>query len=142
MTSSYKDQIEKEYEEMISNLSTSLEEIRQKSELKLITHDEIEKNSDPYSVDFVPKSVEEAAIFHDLLVEECILRNVDIIYKTTSTLQLELKDALIQEKHLSKLEGRLKHCTPDEGMCFLLLQWIPCILHMENRIGIKNLQCF
>ena len=46
---------------------------------------------------------------------------------------------MLQEEHLRKLSARLNHCTPEEGMSFVLLQWIPCILHMENRIGIKIL---
>ena len=137
MTSSYYDELSKEYEEMMSALCVSLEEIDQNSVLKVITHDETEKISDPRSIDYLPQSLEEASKFQDLLVEECLLRDMDIVDKTTSTLQSELKEALQNEAHLKKLKDRLKHCTPAEGMCFVLLQWIPCILHMENRIGIK-----
>ena len=137
MNSTYREDLQKEYEEMMSHLSGSLEEINNKSKIKLILHDKTEKTADPKSVDFIPQTVEEDLTFQDLLVEECLLRDMEIVDKSTANLQSDLRDALKQEEKLRKLEHRLKHCTPEEGMCFVLLQWIPCILHMENRIGIK-----
>ena len=50
-----------------------------------------------------------------------------------------LKNLVEHESQLKKISLRLEQCTPDEGMCFVLLQWIPCILHMENRVGLKIL---
>ena len=86
MTSTYYDKLSKEYEEMMSALCVSLEDIDQNSELKVITHDKTEKRADLRSIDYVPQSLEEASEFQDLLVEECLLRDMDIVDKTTSTL--------------------------------------------------------
>ena len=46
---------------------------------------------------------------------------------------------MLQEEQLRTLSARLKHFMPKEDMSFVLLQWIPCILRMENQIGIKKL---
>ena len=50
-----------------------------------------------------------------------------------------LTQSLQNEANLSKIYARLEQCTPTEGVSFVLLQWIPCIMHMEIRVGIKIL---
>ena len=99
----------------------------------------LRKKADPLSINFEPTSVAEASKFMDLLVEESLLRDMDVLEKTREELRSEFKTKLGQEEHLRRLLARLQHCTPEEGVSFVLLQWIPCILHMENRIRIKVL---
>ena len=50
-----------------------------------------------------------------------------------------LTQSLQNEAKLSNLYARLEQCTPTEGVSFLLLQWIPYIMHMETHMGIKIL---
>ena len=59
MNSTYREDLQKEYEEMMPHISRSLEEINNKSKIKLILHDKTEKTADPKSVDFIPQTVEE-----------------------------------------------------------------------------------
>ena len=120
----------------MDELSVSLDEIKNNSQLKIIDHNETEKIADPLSIDFEPTTVAEASKFMDLLVEESLLRDMDVL-NTREELQSELKIKLGQEEHLRQISARLQHCTQEEGMSFVLIQWIPCILHIENCIGIK-----
>ena len=72
-----------------------------------------------------------------LLFEESLLRDLNFIGKPIETLRSELKEELLREKKLKELDEKLKHVTPNEGVTFLILQMIPCMLHMETRVGIK-----
>ena len=50
-----------------------------------------------------------------------------------------LRSHLILEEKIQNLKSDLDHCTPKDGALFLIYNAIPCILHMENRVGIKIL---
>ena len=91
ITSKYKDEIKQQYDHLMNELTTSLEEIDKHSEIKIIYHDQTEKIGDPFSINFEPTSVAEASQFQDLLVEESLLRNLDIMEKSRDELRSELK---------------------------------------------------
>ena len=88
-------------------------------------------------IEFIPQSLEEAATFQDLLVRECLLRDIDMVDFTREQMRAKIQTTLTHKSHLRNLVLHLDQCTLDEGMCFVLLQWIPCILHMESRFGLK-----
>ena len=117
----------------------SLDLLEKESKIKLITHDVLEAKSDPFSIDFIPTNLEESVTFQDFLVDKCIMRDINCAEKTREEMREVLKNSVEHESQLKKISLRLEQCTPDEGMCFVLLQWIPCILHMENRVGLKIL---
>lgn len=81
---------------MILELRVSLDKIKN-SKLKLITHGKTD--GDPKSIDFVAKTVKDPSSFQEFLVEESILRDLDIVGKTSSALQSDLRETLIQERH-------------------------------------------
>ena len=58
-------------------------------------------------IDFEPTTVAEDSKFMDLLVEESLLRDMDILDKIKEELQSELKTKLGQEEHLKRLLERL-----------------------------------
>ena len=58
---------------------------------------------------------------------------------TLSVKQAALAIALVAEAKIRLLLTELAHGAPSEGAMFLLIQAIPCILHLENRVGIKIL---
>ena len=53
--------------------------------------------------------------------------------------QERLRSALVDEIRLKRLTKTLHYCTPRQGALFLLQRCIPCILHLENRVGLKLL---
>ena len=82
ITSKYMDKLRQEYENLKCKFTTSLDEVEKNIELKIITHDETEKISDPYLIDFQPTTVCKASQFQDLLAEEILLHDLDIIEKS------------------------------------------------------------
>ena len=70
----------------MNDLTTSLEEIDKHNEMKMIYHDQTEKNGDPFSINVEPTTVAEASQFQDLLVEEILLRNLNIMEKSRDEL--------------------------------------------------------
>ena len=139
MTSDYKNKIQQDYEEIKEEIDVCLDIIKKESKLKVITHDKVEAKNEPFSIDFIPQSLEEAATFQDFLVDECLLRDIDMVDLTREKMRAKLQTILTHKSHLQNLALHLDQCTLDKGMCFVLLQWIPCILHMENRVGLKIL---
>jgi hypothetical protein len=50
---------------------------------------------------------------------------------------VDLKKGLVKEHKLNKLSVQVKACERSDKALFLLMQAIPCVLHMENRVGLK-----
>jgi hypothetical protein len=50
-----------------------------------------------------------------------------------------LRVALKGESTINRLSKEISHGEVREGACFVLMQTLPCVLHMENRNGIKLL---
>jgi hypothetical protein len=92
--------------------------------------------TDTETIEFLPQTVPERVAYMTTLKEELVMRDLP----TTGTLEqlrTRLRLQLEGEKELRELKAKLDHCTPDENALYELLLAIPCILHMENRIGIK-----
>ena len=53
--------------------------------------------------------------------------------------QERLKDALEVEAEIRVLVERIDHCDNNEAAVFAVMNCVPCILHGENRIGLKLL---
>ena len=47
---------------------------------------------------------------------------------------MELKEEIMAQQKLVSLKEQLNHVTPTEGVKFLMLQMISCILHFESII--------
>lgn len=51
--------------------------------------------------------------------------------------QDRLRKVLVDEVELKRLIGEYFHCSSKEGPLFQLSRCIPCLLHTENRVGLK-----
>ena len=96
------------------------------------------RTSDNKSIHFVPKNKDKFDDFLDLLVDELVLRG------ESPTGELEtLRERLLAEIHLEnglcKHVSKLQHCGTIEASIMALLHKVPCILHLENRVGLKIL---
>ena len=56
---------------------------------------------------------------------------------TMADLRGLLRTHLENVDKLRKLSFRINHCTPNEGALYMRMQSIPCILHLEMRVGLK-----
>ena len=97
-----------------------------------------ENNVNPLSIHFIPKEHVDKASYSRYLNVELKLRNLPTS-GNMSTRRERLKSSLIIESDVRKLTSELSHCTPKETACFLMINAIPCILHMELRVGLKIL---
>lgn len=121
-------------------LSGSLERVNRDSQLQVDDVEDVAPGSDrnPCSIHFQPESDSEKLEFGEFLIRELILRDMNPL-GTISVKLGTLRKAVRSEVKIRLLLTELEHGTPSEGAMFLLIQAIPCILHMENRIGIKIL---
>ena len=132
-----------------------LEEIADKME-QLATGSKIRTNEDPRGLtgkgnaanentsihyELEGRSREEIREYGSRIVHDLLLRDIDFIGTTSaSERRTLLRNSLIQEFTYRKLQEAIAHGeTGNDNALFLLINAVPCILHMENRIGIKIL---
>jgi hypothetical protein len=97
-----------------------------------------DSESNPCSIHFSPTNDAERQTFSELVSAELILRDLPPL-GALSTRREHLHSALKSEKEVRDLLKKFKHSQRCENALFLLIQAIPCILHMENRVGLKIL---
>jgi hypothetical protein len=131
-----------EVEFLVSTLEGDLQEIQKESKM---THFDVDHQAptassmtDAFSIHFMPENNHQKQAFSCLLTDELILRGLD----TDGSLQTRrelLQEALKGESMITSLSKEIAHGDAKEGAYFLLMQTLPCVLHMENRNGIKLL---
>jgi hypothetical protein len=131
---------EAELNHLMAGLSGSLERVDNESRLQLDDVEEAtpESFANPTSIHYRPGSDDNKLKYGELVTRELIIRDMSPLGTLTVKINA-LRKALCTEAKIRLLVTKLKHGTPAEGAMFLLIQAIPCILHMENRIGIKIL---
>jgi len=134
-----KNTLQQEMEQLRQSIALDLEEILSSSKIKLFPNPLSPAHSThKLSAHFVPRNDDERDEFVDLLVDELVLRGLSL----TGELE-ELRQPLIVELEMEyKLKlhlHKLNHCDTLEACMIALLHKVPCILHCENRIGLKIL---
>jgi hypothetical protein len=133
------DDLKREVEELKNLTRGDLEVIEHRSNIRYYVNTPKESCARlSRSIHFQPSNQDEKDDFLDLLMDELILRGrsplgevEDLQERLLAELELEWK----LRQHLKKLE----HCTRLEQALIVLLHKIPCILHCENRVGLKLL---
>jgi hypothetical protein len=132
--------MEQVIDELTEALSWDVDKIINDSEMDRedIGSAHADSKSYPLSIHFFPKSDAEAQNFSELVTRE--LRKRDIPHcGALSTRRELLRSALLSEKEVHDLRKQLNHAKRDENELFSLIQAIPCILHMENQVGLRIL---
>jgi hypothetical protein len=129
-----------ELNRLMEGLSGSLERVEKESRLQVDDADDAtpESRRNPMSIHYCPGTNEEKLKYGEFLTAELIIRDMSP-FGTISAKRVTLRKAARSEANVRLLLTELAHGTPSEGAMFLLIQAIPCILHMENRVGIKIL---
>ena len=91
------------------------------------------------SVNFVPTSLDGAAEFKRLLIKEMRLRGRSTLGKNLVQLQAEMQECLAAEVNMEKLIAKINEGKTREEAMERIMTFVPCIMHCENRIGIKIL---
>jgi hypothetical protein len=74
--------------------------------------------------------------FSELLSDELELRSLDMT-GTLEEMRQRLRESLSHESRLRILLDQVSHCEGIAAALFFVMQAVPCILHCENRVGIK-----
>jgi hypothetical protein len=134
--------MEVEVEELLSTLECALEEVQAESKM---TRSDVEIDvpsqssmCDPQSIHFCPTNDMQRQVLSRLITRELILRGLDI-HGSLEARRENLRIALKGESTINRLSKEIAHGEVREGAYFLLMQTLPCVLHMENRNGIKLL---
>jgi hypothetical protein len=104
-----------------------------------------DSKADPRSIHYetIPLSTERDN-FYEKIVDELQLRSLPREVVSTYTFS-EARDALFSlmktEMAAEKLIASIEHGTEVPGALFLIMAAVPCILHAENRMGLKFLTC-
>ena len=93
---------------------------------------------DPLSIHFHPIDKRLRQTFSALVRNELILRGLNVNGNLEARRE-RLRHALQGESTINRLSKEIAHGEVREGAYFLLMQPLPCVLHMENRNGIKLL---
>jgi hypothetical protein len=96
-----------------------------------------EASADKHSIEFLPVTVKEAEAFSELLLNECVLRGIDIFEVGEEDRRDELRNHLATENEIRIFQANIAHLGDKEGSLYTSLYAIPCILHMENRCNLK-----
>lgn len=131
--------LQEEINRLKARLLADLEIIEQRSRIKYDANpNAVSRTTNPRSIFFTPRNDDEKDDFIDLLINELLLRRLSVEGHLEDLRQRLLSELIIEDKY-RKHVTRLVHCTALEACIIALLHKIPCILHAENRIGIKLL---
>lgn len=136
------DTMKAEVTELLATLETALVEILAKSQMSRC---DVEcdvptdaSSRDTTSIHFCPQNASEERLYSRLLTNESILRGISID-GSMETRRERLRVALKDEATIARLSKEISHGEVKEGAYFVLMSTLPCVLHMENRNGIKIL---
>ena len=100
---------------------------------------EVMVEGDLLDVDCRPSSTRDKAAMAALVTAELARR----LMPTSGLLQERkerLKDILLKEQRARDLSKMLTESQPKERAMYLVLQAVVCILHLENRVGLKSIE--
>ena len=131
-----------EVKELLTTLEGPLDEIQAESQMTCsnveIFFPSQSSTCDPQSIHFCPTNSKQRSSFSRLVTNELILQGLGV-NGTLETRRAKLLDALRGESTINRLLSEISHGEEREGAYFLFMQTLPCVLHMENRNGIKLL---
>lgn len=139
---SFQQELERRYNQYLTNYGVTFAEIQQKSK---ITYDpcDLTRNNNKNNIDFMPSgddddaAIEASVYFNRLLIMELRLRNLSL-QGTLEERRTRLKDHLKVEQQLKMIAQAIARGQEGKEAALMLIeQAIPCIMHLENRVGEK-----
>jgi hypothetical protein len=127
-----------------SAIPSGIDELREKTNIDTTEDPRVPSGTsqmDKHSIHFNFKSLtvttKERNEYSGMLFRDLVLRKLPIT-GTIEERQQRLRESLIREWTLCHLQASIKHANKRMETCALfLIEAVPCILHLENRVGIK-----
>lgn len=105
--------------------------VRRKGELMI--------EGDKFDIDFKPSQQSDKAVWARHITDELASRSLPV----TGTLfdrQQRLQQQLVNEQRTRDITQMLADSEPKDQAMYLVLQAVVCILHLENRVGLKSIE--
>ena len=100
---------------------------------------ELMVEGDLLNIDCQPRTTRDKAAWAARIMAELSDRSMPISGLLQER-QQRLKDVLLNEQRARDLSLMLKESQPKERAMYLVLQAVVCILHLENRVGLKSIE--
>jgi hypothetical protein len=94
---------------------------------------------DKLDIDYEPSAPYETAAFSRHINEELATRSMSIMGPLSDRKQ-RLRERLEKEQRARDLMRELTESVPKEKAMYVALQAVVCILHLENRVGLKSIE--
>jgi hypothetical protein len=96
-------------------------------------------SNDALDIDFRPQTIAETTAFASQVTDELAQRSMDVTGSLRAR-QDRLRLHLLHEKRIADLQEMLKQGEPREKAMYLVMQAVVCVLHLENRVGLKSIE--
>jgi hypothetical protein len=90
-------------------------------------------------IDYQPNTANDKAYFASKITDELALRSMSIVGSLHDRQQRHRQE-LIKEEQTDEIKRMLAAGEPKEKAMYLVLQAVVCILHLENRVGLKLIE--
>ena len=96
-------------------------------------------DGDKFDIDYQPTTVIDTAIFSSQVNRELASRSMNVTGPLAAR-QQRLREQLLNENRARELQHMLTHSEARDKAMYLVLQAVVCILHLENRVGLKSIE--
>ena len=128
-----------EVERLKVSIAADLQDILSESSIVYYPNQETPaRSTNKRSIHYVPLNDDDKDEFIDLITNELVLRGLSPTGEFEEVRERLLQEVIVEHKLRCHLE-KLQHCNLLDACMIALLHKIPCILHCENRVGIKLL---
>jgi hypothetical protein len=101
---------------------------------------EMAVENDYWDIDFQPVHAIDKLRWSQNINSELTRRGMPIVPGTLIERQQRLRNQLVNEQRGRDLRNMLQSSAPRDRAMYLVLQAVVCILHLENRVGLKSIE--
>jgi hypothetical protein len=94
---------------------------------------------DRYDIDYQPSTANDKIIFSGHITDELGRRSMSHA-GTLQDRRQRLREQLVNEQRRREIVRMMAKSEPKENAMYLVLQAVVCILHLENRVGLKSIE--
>ena len=91
------------------------------------------------SIDYLPLTMDKSIEYMQRLVSEMNIRQRPTSGKTIHQMRAEVKECLIAERDMGHLIKQISQSETRVQAMTHIMKYVPCVMHCENRIGLKIL---
>ncbi|KAI2494593.1 hypothetical protein MHU86_19918 [Fragilaria crotonensis] len=96
-------------------------------------------DGDTMDIDNQPSEPNMRALWSRHITDELASRGMEVM-GTLSERQQRLREQLVNEQRAHHIARMLSESEPKDQAMYLVLQAVVCILHLENRVGLKSIE--